>query len=123
ALAQLQVLGAQAFAPLAARPTVRAFWWPRFERIARWLIETERARRGDLDGLFAEVEGELSVGGGFTLTARADRVERRRDGGMVLIDYKTGQAPTAKDMEQGLKPQLPLEAALLARGGFAGLPA
>ncbi|SME94157.1 ATP-dependent helicase/nuclease subunit B [Tistlia consotensis] len=124
ALEQLLAIGEAAFAPLRARPAVRAFWWPRFERIARWIVETEQARRPALAALFAEVKGELAIGAeGFRLTARADRIERRRDGGLVLIDYKTGQAPTARQMESGLKPQLPLEAALLARGAFPDLPA
>ncbi len=122
-LAALTAIAEQVFAPLAARPAVRAFWWPRFERIARWVVETERSRRPGLAELLAELEGGLEVAGsGFRLTARADRVERRRDGGLVLIDYKTGQPPSAGDMKRGRKPQLPLEAALLARGGFAGLP-
>jgi ATP-dependent helicase/nuclease subunit B len=119
----MQRIAAEVFAPLRARPTVRAFWWPRFQRIAAWVVEVERERRPGLAALHAELQGELEVARGFQLTARADRVERRRDGDLVLIDYKTGQAPTARQLESGLKPQLPLEAALMARGGFADLPA
>ena len=36
------------------RPAVSAFWWPRFDRIARWFVDTERERRGALLALHAE---------------------------------------------------------------------
>ncbi|MHA1563930.1 MAG: double-strand break repair protein AddB, partial [Alphaproteobacteria bacterium] len=36
AVEELCEMGREAFAPLLAQPGVWAFWWPRFERIARW---------------------------------------------------------------------------------------
>jgi ATP-dependent helicase/nuclease subunit B len=74
----------------------------------------------------AEIEGTLEIdapAGPFTLTARADRLERRRDGRVGVIDYKTGALPKARDVTAGLQPQLPLEAAIVAGGGFAELGA
>ena len=55
------------------------------------------------------------------LSARADRIERRRDGSYAILDYKTGQPPTGKQVRMGLSPQLTLEAAILREGGFAGI--
>jgi ATP-dependent helicase/nuclease subunit B len=55
----------------------------------------------------------------FTLTARADRIERRADGSYVILDYKTGAPPTGPQVSSGLAPQLTLEAAILRGGGFA----
>jgi ATP-dependent helicase/nuclease subunit B len=55
------------------------------------------------------------------LSARADRIERRADGTFAILDYKTGQPPTAKQVRLGLSPQLTLEAAILREGGFAGI--
>jgi ATP-dependent helicase/nuclease subunit B len=68
-----------------------------------------------------EIEGSLLLPGGQLLTARADRVEFI--GGWVdIVDYKTGAAPSDKEVTVGLAPQLPLEGALLARGAFKNAP-
>jgi ATP-dependent helicase/nuclease subunit B len=55
------------------------------------------------------------------LTASADRIECAPDGRLAIIDYKTGALPKRKDMELGFTPQLPLEAAMAAAGGFDGI--
>jgi len=57
-------------------------------------------------------------GGLFRLSGRADRIERRQGGGLAILDYKTGTPPTQKEVEAGLSPQLPLEAAMAAAGAF-----
>ncbi len=59
----------------------------------------------------------------FILSARADRIERRNDGSFAILDYKTGQPPTGKQVRMGLSPQLTLEAAILREGGFEGIAA
>src|SRR5690606_1097187 len=60
--------------------------------------------------------------GRFALTAKADRIDRRRsDGALAVLDYKTGNPPTAKQVHSGLTPQLPLEAAIAQAGGFPEL--
>ncbi len=124
--ARLIALGETAFGPVLARPAVRAFWWPRFERIARWFLERERMRRPLVAATATEVRGRLTVPapqGDFTLTATADRIDTLREGGYAIIDYKTGRVPGAADVALGFSPQLPLEAAILQGGGFDGLPA
>jgi ATP-dependent helicase/nuclease subunit B len=123
----LRGIGEKYFAPLMERPEARALWWPRFQRIATWFAEWERARRDDIDTIFAETAGEIAfpIDGErtFTLVARADRIERRRDGSFAILDYKTGQPPSGKQVRMGLAPQLSLEAAILKEGGFAGIAA
>ena len=57
------------------------------------------------------------------MSARADRIERRRDGSYAILDYKTGAPPTGKQVRMGLSPQLTLEAAILREGGFADIDA
>jgi ATP-dependent helicase/nuclease subunit B len=57
-------------------------------------------------------------GGLFRLTGRADRIERRRDGSLAILDYKTGTPPTQKEVDAGLAPQLLLEAAMAQAGAF-----
>ena len=116
--------GRAAFAETLDRPGVWAFWWPRFERAAAWFLDTERQRRAGIAALFSEVRGERVIpapGGDFLLRATADRIERRGDGTLAIIDYKTGQAPSAPTVVSGLAPQLVLEALIAESGGFAGL--
>jgi ATP-dependent helicase/nuclease subunit B len=75
----------------------------------------------------AEIRGEIPIRldneRTFVLSARADRIERRQDGTFAILDYKTGQPPTGKQVRMGLSPQLTLEAAILREGGFEGIPA
>jgi ATP-dependent helicase/nuclease subunit B len=122
----LRAIGEKYFAPLMERPEARALWWPRFERIARWLIDWERERRATLTDLRAEIRGEIFLPLGdrrFRLYGRADRIERRRDGGYAILDFKTGDPPSSTQVRIGIAPQLTLEAAILRRGGFKGFDA
>jgi ATP-dependent helicase/nuclease subunit B len=123
----LREIGMTHFAPLMERPEARALWWPRFQRIIRWFSEWEAARRANIAAIDAEIRGEIPIrldnGRTFYLSARADRIERRADGGFVILDYKTGAPPTGKQVRLGLSPQLTLEAAILRAGGFEGIGA
>jgi ATP-dependent helicase/nuclease subunit B len=118
--------GEACFRGYVDRPGVRAFWWPRFERIARWFAAAEAARRPHLAATWSEVKGAVTLDDGiapFELRATADRIDRLGEGGLAIIDYKTGAVPRLKDRKAGLAPQLPLEAVIAAAGGFAGVPA
>ena len=123
----LREIGEKHFRPLMERPEARALWWPRFQRIIRWFCEWEAARRGGIARIDAEISGKIAIpldnGRTFYLSARADRIERRTDGRYVILDYKTGQPPTGKQVRMGLSPQLTLEAAILREGGFDGIDA
>ncbi len=92
--------------------------------VAPWVVAFERRRRPGAR-LIVESRGEHGFdapGGPFTVTARADRIEVRGEAADIL-DFKTGAAPTAKQMRAGFSPQLTLTGAILARGGFADLGA
>ena len=124
ALPRLLALGEAAFERFARIPGVMAFWWPRFERIARWFVDNEIAWRESAMPLASEVSGELILNGpegAFTLRAKADRIDRRGTGGLVIIDYKTGNIPSEKQVAAGRRPQLSLEALIAEAGGFAGV--
>jgi len=124
-LGELEKLGKARFAPLADYPEARAFWWPRFLRITRWFAQWDNERRGNVAALHAEIRGELEFpvrDGTFRLTGIADRIEQLNDGSYAIIDYKTGQARTEKQVRTGLAPQLTLEAAILRAGKFGELP-
>ena len=78
-LKELLALGEKNFATLADYPEARAFWWPRFVRIAQWFAQWDGARRAGLQALYAEIKGELKFPVGkreFTLSAIADRIEQ-----------------------------------------------
>jgi ATP-dependent helicase/nuclease subunit B len=120
-LAALLRLGEARFAVLQDFPEARAFWWPRFLRIARWFVDWDATRRADATALHAEIKGSLQIAIGtrtFALRTRADRIEERRDGSYAILDYKTGSTPTEKQVRTGLSPQLTLEGAILRAGGF-----
>jgi ATP-dependent helicase/nuclease subunit B len=123
----LRGIGEKYFAPLMERPEARALWWPRFQRVAAWFADWEIVRRGNVGAIAAEIRGEIPIALDderiFVLSGRADRIERRRDGTFAILDYKTGQPPTGKQVRMGLSPQLTLEAAILREGGFADIPA
>jgi ATP-dependent helicase/nuclease subunit B len=105
------------------RPALEQWWRPRLLRIADWVAETESVRRSERPpaAIAAEVMGEWPVivgEGGFLLRGRADRIERRTDGSLAILDYKTGTLPSQRNVEAGFSPQLPLEAAMAEAGAF-----
>lgn len=120
----LREMGQAHFAPLMERPEARALWWPRYLRVAGWFAGWERERRHEVLAIDAETAGRIQIPAGeraFTLSCRADRIERRSDRTFAIVDYKTGTPPSDKQVRLGLAPQLTLEAAILRNGGFAGI--
>ncbi len=122
--AELLRIGRAHFAALDDFPEARAFWWPRFERIAGWFAEYERKRRDKVAGALVEVQGAVQIpvnGSFFRLTGRADRIEQLVDGGYAILDFKTGAPPTSRQVQIGVSPQLTLEAAMLRAGAFGAI--
>jgi ATP-dependent helicase/nuclease subunit B len=115
----LEELGREAAREQKVPPGVVALWWPRFQKIVKWFANEERARRPLLSAILTETKGQAVLADlNFTLSAKADRIEIRKDGGVSILDYKTGQAPTQKELETGLSAQFPLEAWIATQGGF-----
>ncbi|GER05362.1 double-strand break repair protein AddB [Iodidimonas nitroreducens] len=117
--------GKTAFGPLLERPSIWAFWWPRFQTMGRRFLEIEEERRDSHETIATEIRGEWPIHEGpwpFTLKARADRLDRERASGHIeIIDYKTGSPPQKRRIEAGFAPQLPLEGVMVNEGAFNGL--
>jgi ATP-dependent helicase/nuclease subunit B len=121
---RLIAIGKDVFAPYVYDPQVAAFWWPQFERIAEWFIEQERLSRPAVKRQYFECTARLTLNLGtssFLLTARADRIDDLGGETVRIVDYKTGQPPTQKAVDNGKAPQLPLEAWLAGAGAFSGI--
>lgn len=104
-----------------AHPLMRALWWPRLsaalETFERMILEGKQAGRNVIaveqwgDMLYREVR----------IHGRADRIDRREDGSLAVVDYKTGQPPTGSRVEEGFALQLGLIALIAREGGFNGI--
>lgn len=111
------------------RPALQAWWEPRLMRIASWVAHAESALReeaGTPAAIRTESRGQVDIldapQGAFRLVGRADRIDYDAEGRVIVRDYKTGTLPSVRDVRSGWSPQLPLEAAMILRGGFSGLP-
>ncbi len=115
----LAACGREAFGALMNEPDVRAFWWPRYLRAARFLADreaewaetrTHSVVEKDASHFYADVD--------FTLTGKPDRIDALKGGGVRVIDYKTGGVPSNRQIERFMAPQLPLLAAMARAGAF-----
>lgn len=115
-------IGRKAFESLILFPHVYSLWWPRFEKIAHSIILDEHGLDKDINAVFSEVVGHLDVtlpsGEIITLSARADRIDYLNSGNLQLIDFKTGNAPSSKQILEGHAIQMPLEAYIVQNHGF-----
>lgn len=101
------------------------YWKPRLERALAWVARQEKAWREEASPYLIEATGThgftLDDGSTFTLTAKADRIDRLKSGGVAIIDYKTGEPPSKSQMLSGQACQLPLEGVLMRKGGYGAV--
>ena len=111
----------QLLAGAAAHPLMRALWQPRLmEAIDFISAEVERNREAGRLPTLAEAKGKCELEG-IVLRGIVDRIDRRPDGSLVIIDYKTGQPPSNKAVSGGFSLQLGLLGLIAERGGFEGV--
>lgn len=123
---ELLQLGESYFMKANISEETKAFWWPNFLKTIDWVVAKEESYRQNVAQVYNEVKGKYSFdapAGRFVVTAKADRVDITKDGKVNIIDYKTGQARSAKEIEYSYAPQLPIEALIAEQGGFEGIPA
>ncbi|WP_428546203.1 double-strand break repair protein AddB [Profundibacter sp.] len=121
AKARLMQIADDVLAADAPWPAARRVWRAKLARVADWFLqgEVDRAKLAKVFKL--EQTGAAKLGAlDFTLTARADRLDRSDNGLTYIYDYKTGKPPTEKQQIEFDK-QLLLTAAMVERAGFKGL--
>ena len=119
ALDALRPLAEQMLRDESTHPLMRALWQPRLREAIDWIAREVDANAVDGRAVIsAEGKGE-AVLHGVTLSGRYDRIDRCADGGLAIIDYKTGKAPSTTAVREGYSLQLGLLGIIAERGGFA----
>ncbi|MEQ1540376.1 MAG: PD-(D/E)XK nuclease family protein, partial [Sphingorhabdus sp.] len=91
---------------------------PRVKQALSWIAqETVTMRDAGRSIIATESKGTLSVAG-VELNGRADRVDRHANGGLVIVDYKSGKPPSGKAVKAGFKIQLGLLGAMAEAGNM-----
>lgn len=116
--AKLRLRAQAMIADEAIHPMLRTLWSPRLMEAIDWMakqvaIDQDAGRKP----IAAELKGEASVAG-VMLHGRVDRIDRLADGRIAIIDYKTGQAPAKKAVDEGFALQLGLLSLIARADGF-----
>lgn len=102
-----------------AHPLLRALWEPRLLAALEWVAGEVRA--SDRAVLAVEAKGEMRLDG-VRVHGRADRIDRLPDGGLVIVDYKTGGPPTPRQVKEGFALQLGVLGLIAEASGFPEAP-
>ncbi len=102
-------------------PMMRALWQPRLIEAVNWIAQ-ETASRVEAGRQVVAVErsGTIDIAG-VTLSGKFDRLDRLADGGIAIVDYKTGKAPSVAAVRAGFSLQLGLLGLIAERGGYADI--
>lgn len=102
-------------------PMMRALWQPRLMEAIDWIADEIATKAGEGRRVLAvEQRGEIDYAG-VKLSGTFDRIDRFDSGGLAIVDYKTGQPPSAKAVRAGYSLQLGLLGLIAEQGGFAGI--
>jgi ATP-dependent helicase/nuclease subunit B len=119
--AKLRTRAEQLLRDEAIHPMLRALWSPRLLEAIDWIALTERSNQAEgRRPLAAEAKGETPLAG-VVVHGRVDRIDRLADGGLAIIDYKTGKPPSQKAVTEGFALQLGLLGLIGRAGGFEGV--
>jgi double-strand break repair protein AddB len=118
AKARLLAIADAKLAEGAPWPVARRLWRAKLERIADRFVAEEAERQRHGEPIIMEEKGALVFADPpFTLTAKADRIDRHADGSVTIYDYKSGAIPSKKQV-RAFDKQLLLEAIMALEGGF-----
>ena len=83
-----------------------------------WRAETAHLIQGNV---LTERKGEIAFtlgGERYSLEGTADRIEKRADGTIAILDFKPGTPPSEAQVRVGLAPQMPLLGLIAREGGY-----
>ena len=104
----------------AVHPVVRALWLPRLIEACAWVEDQVAANRAQgRMPIASEADGAAQCDG-VEIYGRVDRLDAGADG-LTIVDYKTGKAPSPKQVNEGFAFQLGLLGFIADQGGFDGL--
>jgi ATP-dependent helicase/nuclease subunit B len=119
--AMLRSIAEDVMDEMSAHPLMRALWRPRLLAALDWVgEEIGRQKAQGRRVLATEVDGRIEWRG-VRIHGRADRIDRNADGTLAVIDYKTGQPPSARGVQEGFALQLGLIGLIASEGGFADI--
>ncbi|MXP43814.1 PD-(D/E)XK nuclease family protein [Allopontixanthobacter sediminis] len=115
----MQEVAAEVLQQMNAHPLMRALWRPRLLEALKWAEQTIAAFDGRTPVLF-EKSGRMEIKG-ITIKGKADRIDALEDGGLAIVDYKTGKSPSGPQVAKGFALQLGTIGLIAERGGFEGI--
>ncbi|MCJ2188271.1 PD-(D/E)XK nuclease family protein [Novosphingobium beihaiensis] len=117
----LHAIAQQVLTEANAHPLMRVLWWPRLaaalETFEHMILEAKAEGR---EVLGVEQWGDMRYRD-VRIHGRADRIDRKADGTLAVVDYKTGQPPSGKRVEEGFALQLGLIGLIAEANGFKGI--
>ncbi|WP_404339657.1 double-strand break repair protein AddB [Sphingomonas sp. MMS12-HWE2-04] len=102
-------------------PMMRALWQPRLMEAIDWIAaEIAGGNAAGRQVLAVERRGVIDFAG-VELSGTFDRIDRLGEGGLVVVDYKTGKPPSLAAVREGFSLQLGLLGLIAERGGYDGI--
>jgi ATP-dependent helicase/nuclease subunit B len=100
-----------------AHPLMRALWEPRLLAALEWVAQQVRHSDREVLAVENEAKGAFEFEG-VRVHGKPDRIDRLPGGGLAIVDYKTGQPPSASMVEAGFALQLGVLGLIAQAGGF-----
>jgi ATP-dependent helicase/nuclease subunit B len=94
---------------------MRALWEPRLLAALEWIAG--EVRLSDREVAAVEAKGEMHFDG-VRVHGRADRIDRLPEGGLAIVDYKTGKPPSPTQVKAGYALQLGVLGLIAENDGF-----
>lgn len=117
----LHAMAQRVLAEENAHALMRVLWWPRLsaalETFERMILAAKAEGR---EVLGVEQWGDMRYRD-VRIHGRADRIDRKADGTLAVVDYKTGQPPSGRRVEEGFALQLGLIGLIAEAHGFTGI--